>query len=120
MSEERGVTEAAQSLMRYFHNEERRRVTQRAHNLGLATIDGTALNDALCALDYCRSVLTLSSRDNGATSDTALLYAVLVGWDDEALIEVADRHGWSPERCDMIVRHRKALVGLWGEEAIDG
>lgn len=42
------------------------------------------------------AAIALSSRDWSANHRDAWLYGVAVGWDAEALVEVAARHKWAP------------------------
>ncbi|MCU1614532.1 MAG: hypothetical protein JWO98_2072 [Frankiales bacterium] len=45
-------------------------------------------------LQWVSSMTATSSRDHGAHSSDAMLYGILVGWDDDSLAELARRFSW--------------------------
>lgn len=87
---------------------------------GEANIDGTvrpaddldALRDTLDAIHLA---VTISSRDWSIHHRDAWLYGVVAGWDDEhpdddAMPEVAERHGWDAEMVATIRFHHAAFT----------
>jgi hypothetical protein len=67
------------------------------------------------AIESARTVMTFSSRDWSANHRDAWLYGIIVGWDDDAISEVARKHGWPPDE----IRRLKALHAALSECADD-
>jgi hypothetical protein len=62
------------------------------------------------AIESARTVMTFSSRDWSANHRDAWLYGIIVGCDDDAISEVARKHGWPLDE----IRRLKALhAALW-------
>lgn len=62
-------------------------------------------------LDAIRSAVTFSSMDWGASSDTAWLYGITVGWGN-AMASLAEQHGWSAEKVARLRRLRAKYRAL--------
>lgn len=71
------------------------------------------------AAESLRNVITTSSLDWGSARDIAWVYGIVVGWDSDpeddddldAMSELAERFGWSPERVERL---RNLRVGFSG------
>ncbi|MGV9891697.1 hypothetical protein [Streptomyces sp. NPDC003395] len=64
-----------------------------------------------------RNMIRVDSRDWAADRRDAYLYAVLIGWDDEALQEVAAKHRWDEHRLKYIGEMRALLAPITGQTA---
>jgi len=49
-----------------------------------------------------RACLTASPQDWGADHRTAWLYGIAVGWDEQALAQLAARHHWTAEAVQRL------------------
>lgn len=67
------------------------------------------LGGAARAVTAVRNHMRTSSRDWAADRGDAYLWAVLIGWDDEALQEIAVKHRWNEHRVKY-VREMRALL----------
>jgi hypothetical protein len=47
--------------------------------------------------DSLESVLAFSSKDWSVSADDAWIYGIVLGWNEECLLEMSSLHGWSPE-----------------------
>jgi hypothetical protein len=68
-----------------------------------------ALGGAARAVNAVRNMMRVDSRDWAADRGDAYLWAVLIGWDDDALNEVATKHRWNEHRVKY-VREMHALL----------
>ncbi|MFJ7023178.1 hypothetical protein ACIQUW_32930 [Streptomyces sp. NPDC101117] len=68
-----------------------------------------ALGGVARAVTAVRNQMRTDSRDWDATRGDAYLWAVLVGWDDDTLHEVAVKHRWNEHRVKY-VREMRALL----------
>jgi hypothetical protein len=77
------------------------------------------MNDALKAREAftsLRTTMVFDVRDWSRNSRDAWLYGIIVGWDREALVEVAALHDWPPTERDRLRRYHKALCQAHGVE----
>lgn len=68
-----------------------------------------ALAGVARAVNAVCNMVRVDSRHWAATRGDALLWAILIGWDDEALTEVAAKHQWNEHRT-RYVREMHALL----------
>jgi len=66
------------------------------------------MSDFKEALDSIRSTIAFDARDWSVDRRDAWLYAILVGWDD-ALDEVADKHGWDADSRTRLREYGKSV-----------
>ena len=64
------------------------------------------------AINAVRNMMRISSRDWAADRGDAYLWALLIGWDDEALTEVAAKHRWDEHRLAYVRRMRGYLAPI--------
>lgn len=60
--------------------------------------------------DSLNTVLTTNVRDWGLDKADAWIYAIIVGWDEPALREVAKHHKWSEATTERLRQLRRAYV----------
>lgn len=58
-------------------------------------------------LGNLHQAIALSSMDWGASSDTAWIYGIAVGWDGPAMKELAAKHGWSEQKVKNLRKLRR-------------
>ncbi|MFF8910604.1 hypothetical protein [Streptomyces olivaceoviridis] len=74
-----------------------------------------ALGGVARAVNSICNMMRVDSRDWAADRRDAYLWAVLIGWDDEALQEVADRHRWNEHRVKYVREMRALLTPITGQ-----
>lgn len=57
-------------------------------------------------------IRVVDQRDWTANRHDAWLYGVVIGWDEEALPAVAERHGWKPDRVANMQEMRALLAPI--------
>ncbi|MFE1451962.1 hypothetical protein [Streptomyces olivaceoviridis] len=67
------------------------------------------------AVNSVCNMMRVSSRDWAADRGDAYLWAVLIGWDDEALAEVAAKHRWNEHRVKYVREMRALLAPIDGQ-----
>jgi hypothetical protein len=76
------------------------------------------LGEARDALESCRDTMCFGSRDWSLNSRDAWLYGLIVGWsnkddpddpDADAMSELVEKHGWSPEAVARLKRLHASL-----------
>ena len=72
------------------------------------------------ALSGLETLIATSSRDWGTYRVDAWIWAVLVGWDCEALEEVAAAHGWTDDTVAKARRYHDAVRRLTAEAGTGG
>lgn len=70
------------------------------------------LGGAAQAVTALCNQLRFNSRDWAADRGDAYLWAVLIGWDDDVLAEVAAKHGWNEYRVKYVRELRAGLAPL--------
>jgi len=73
-----------------------------------------ALAGVIGAVHAVGNIMRVDSRDWAADRTDAYLYAVLIGWDDAALTEVAARHRWDGHRVAYVRDKRAHLARFVG------
>ena len=68
-----------------------------------------ALGGVARAVTAVCNMMRVDSRDWAADRKDAYLWAVLIGWDDDALLEIAAKHRWNEHRIKY-VREMRALL----------
>lgn len=71
-----------------------------------------ALGGAARAVTALRNQMRTDSRDWAAARGDAYLWAVLIGWDDEALEEIAVKHRWNEHRVKYVRKMRALLAPI--------
>jgi hypothetical protein len=71
-----------------------------------------ALGGAARAVTAVCNMMRVDSRDWAADRGDAYLWAVLIGWDDDALQEVAAKHRWNEHRVKYVREMRALLAPL--------
>jgi hypothetical protein len=71
--------------------------------------------DLQLALWGMHIVVVHDSRDWGASNRDARLWAMLVGWDDDAYKELSGKHGWTAETVRMLKQRHVAIEAAKGE-----
>lgn len=66
-------------------------------------------SDAIKAVHMC---IVRHPRDWGADSRDAWIWGVIVGWDDESLVELAETHRWSSDDVARLRAMRAAIESL--------
>lgn len=74
-------------------------------------VEGLLANVA-SALDSLDSVVAFSARDWSQDPNDAWLYAIICGWGNAALDEVAKKHRWSNDGVRRLGEYRKAVEGV--------
>jgi hypothetical protein len=59
--------------------------------------------------DSLREAIAFSSRDFAADKLDAWLYAIVCGWEGEAMAEVAEQHGWDAATIARLDRLHRAF-----------
>jgi len=59
-----------------------------------------------------RKAILFSSNDYSQCKRDAWIYGIVVGWRDEALEELSQRHCWDPETVERLKRLHKAFAEL--------
>lgn len=80
-------------------------------------------HDLACAIDALRSIVASDSRDFSMRKRDAALYGILLGWDcgeghehddvcgsDDAMVEMAARHGWDDEQVARLRGYHAAIL----------
>ena len=61
-----------------------------------------------CPLKSLKGIIAFDSKDWGTNARDAWIYGIVLGWDEPAIKELADKHGWSPMAVDRLKRlHKK-------------
>ena len=63
-------------------------------------------------LESLRTAVVFSSKDYGACKRDAWVYGIVVGWDDDALEELSEKHRWDKETVKRLKRLRQAYIKL--------
>lgn len=64
---------------------------------------------AKIALNSARNTMTLSTKDWSVDRASAWVYGILVGWEDDQLVELAQRHGWPDSEVLRLDGYHRAL-----------
>jgi len=72
----------------------------------------TPLDTALEAMESLQNTIASDVADWAADKRMAWIYAILMGWDDEAMDEVAKKHKWKSEDVARLRRYHQALAAL--------
>lgn len=64
------------------------------------------------AIKSLRRTMVFSSRDWAASRDTAWLYGVVCGWDEECLRELQEMYGWDPKAWARLNELHEELEAL--------
>lgn len=70
------------------------------------------MDDEENPLQSLATVVAFSSRDWSANHRDAWIYAIVSGWDDEALAEVAAKHDWDAATVARLCRLRLRFEAL--------
>jgi len=70
----------------------------------------TPLDTALEAMESLQNTIAFDVADWAADKRMAWIYAILMGWDDEAMDEVAKKHKWKSEDVARLRRYHQALA----------
>ncbi|MGA5670037.1 hypothetical protein ACPCTG_31720 [Streptomyces pseudogriseolus] len=79
-----------------------------------------ALGDAARAVTAVCNMMRVDSRDWAADRGDAYLWGVLVGWDDDALKEIAVKHRWNEHRVKYVREMRALLAPLTDPKSSEG
>ena len=69
--------------------------------------------DHVC--ESLRNTLVFDVRDWARNSSDAWIYGIIVGWDN-ALAEVAKKHGWPPQSVERLCALREGFKALEAKE----
>ena len=82
--------------------------------MSLIFLSGSTRFPGETAAGALRNKCAFTSRDMGADWPEAFTYAVVMGWDD-AMSEVAERHGWDAELVAFLRRTHRNFERLAGK-----
>lgn len=63
-------------------------------------------------LESIKQAIVFSSKDYSACKRDAWLYGIVIGWDEDAMLNVAERHKWTPETVARLKRLHEAYLVL--------
>ena len=55
-----------------------------------------------CPLESIDCTLAFASKDWAVDKNDAWIYGIVVGWDDEALLELKEKFGWTNSTVDRL------------------